>query len=306
MTEERRIQNAECRKGSGPFCRLITFCFCILHLAFCLSVFAADTPPSPYTPAPPLPLGDVLLTLPTSHAPSTGTWEIRFSHRFNQSLDAGRFTDQLHSLFGLDSNADVSFGLSWVPVRDLQLSLLRSNVLDDVELGAKYVVVQQAPAIPLSLALRGGADMRTEKALQDRTSLFAQAIVSRRMGRLELFAIPTVVTDAGRAVSGQTSDALFRHAFNVPVGGALMISRALSLVGELTPKNRDLPKGTKADFGWAVGLKRAIGGHYFEILVTNSNATHADQYVTSTYQGAPLRRGDLHLGFNIERRFGGR
>jgi hypothetical protein len=53
-----------------------------------------------------------------------------------------------------------------------------------------------------------------------------------------------------------------------------------------------------------VGLKRAIGGHYFEILITNNNATHVDQYVTSTYMGSPLRHSDLHLGFNIERRFG--
>jgi hypothetical protein len=135
---------------------------CILHFALCISLLAADAPPSPYTPTPPLPVGDVLLSLPTSHAPSTGTWEVRFSHRFNQSLDDGTLNDQLHSLFGLDSNADVSFGLSWVPVRDFQISLLRSNVLDDIELGGKYLVVQQAPAIPFSLALRGGADIRTE------------------------------------------------------------------------------------------------------------------------------------------------
>jgi hypothetical protein len=106
-------------------------------------------------------------------------------------------------------------------------------------------------------------------------------------------------------VSGQTSAALFRNAFNVPLGGALLLTPALSVAGEWIPVNRDLPSGTKADFGWAVGFKRAIGGHYFELLLTNSNATHVDQYVTSTYQGAPLRRGDLHLGFNIERRFGG-
>jgi hypothetical protein len=51
-------------------------------------------------------------------------------------------------------------------------------------------------------------------------------------------------------------------------------------------------------------MKRVIGGHYFELLISNSNATHVDQYVTSTYQGSPLKRSDLHFGFNIERRFG--
>jgi len=59
-----------------------------------------------------------------------------------------------------------------------------------------------------------------------------------------------------------------------------------------------------ADPAWAIGLKQVVGGHYFEVLISNSNATHADQYVTSTYMGSPLKRSDLHLGFNIERRFG--
>ena len=308
MTEECKMQTATRRNGRPRPLR--AFLFCILHFAFCISLSAQTAPPltapSPYAPTPPLPLGDVLLTLPTSHEPSAGTWEVKFTHRFNQSLDEGSLSDRVHSLFGLDSNADVAIGLSWVPVRDLQLSFVRSNVLDDIELGAKYLVVQQAPAIPLSLALRGGADVRTEKGLDQRTSFFAQAIASRRFGRLELFAIPTLVTDAGRAVSAQTSTALFDHAFNIPLGAAVLVTPALSIVGELTPKNRDLPSGMKADFGWAFGFKRAIGGHFFELLLTNSNATHADQYVTSSYQGAPLRRGDLHLGFNIERRFGGR
>jgi Membrane bound beta barrel domain (DUF5777) len=258
-----------------------------------------------YTPQAPIPLGDTLLSLPTSHIPSEGTWEVKFTHRFTQSLDQGNGSERLHTLFGLDSSADVGIGLSYAPRRDTQISLVRTNVLDDVELAVKYVAFQQAPAVPFSAALRVGGDIRTEQKLKDRTSLFGQAILSRRFGRrAEVFALPTFVTDAGRVVTGDTSQAMFRHAFNVPVGGAWMIRPALSVVGELIPKNRDLPSGTHADLGWAVGLKRAIGGHYFEILLTNSNATTVDQYTTTTYQGAGLNRGDLHLGFNIERRFG--
>ena len=269
-------------------------------LLFASAAFAQTTA---YTPTAPIPLGDILLSLPTSHIPSTGTWEIKFTHRFNQSIDQGNGSDRIHSLFGLDSNADVGIGLSYSPRRDLQFSLVRSNVLDDIELAAKYVVVQQAPAIPLSAAVRVGGDFRTEKNLNDRSSVFGQVILSHQFGHhAELFAIPTYVTNAGRDTN--TNGALFKHAFNVPVGAAIMIRPALSVVGEIVPKNRDLPHTIHADFGWALGIKRAIGGHYFEILLTNNNATHVDQYVTSTYQGTGLNRGDLHLGFNIERRFG--
>lgn len=286
-----------------------TLLFCLLHSAFFILfaplILAQEIAPNPSTPNKLIPLGDTLLSLPTSHIPGSGSWEVKFTHRFNQSLDQGSFSDRVHSLWGLDSNADVAIGVSHALRRDLEVSFLRSNALDDIEFGAKYLVMQQAPALPVSLAVRGGLDWRTERDLLDRTSWFAQAIVSRSIGtRLEVFAIPTIVSNAGRAVSGQTSTALFRHATNVPLGAAFQIQDGLSVVGEFTPKNRDLPAEMRASFGWAVGLKRAIGGHYFEILLTNSNATHADQYVTSTYMGAPLKRGDVHLGFNIERRFG--
>ncbi|HEY8133528.1 MAG TPA: DUF5777 family beta-barrel protein [Thermoanaerobaculia bacterium] len=279
-------------------CRLSVIS-CLLLVA--LSASAQDR----YTPVTPLPMGDVLLSLPSSHMPSRGTWEVKFTHRFNQSLDQGSFSDRIHSLYGLDSNADVGLGLSYVARRDLQFSVYRSNALDDIEVGAKYLAFQQAPAIPFSAALRVGGDWRTERDITNRTSAFAQAILSRQFGhRLEITVIPTYVTEAGRAVSGNASVALFKNAFNVPVGLAYMITQSQAVVAEVIPKNHDLPSDMRGDYGWAAGLKSVIGGHYFEILITNSNATHADQYVTSTYMGSPLRRGDLHLGFNIERRFG--
>lgn len=261
----------------------------------------------PYKPITPLPTGDWFLSLPSATMPARGIWEVKFTHRFNQSLDQGGITDQIHSLFGLDTNADVVFGLSYALRRDLQLSLVRSNTNDTLEGAAKFVVLQQAEKVPLSISLRGGADWRTEKDLGDRTSLFAQAIITRQFGRkAEIFAIPTIATKAGRAISGNSSGALFKNAFNIPVGIVVMLKPALSIVAEITPPNRDLPDSMHADLGWALGIKRQIGGHWFEILVTNSQASTADQYVTSTFQGTALDSGDLHLGFNIERRFGRR
>ena len=238
--------------------------------------------------------------------PSQGAWEVRFTHRFNQPINQGSFSSEIHSLFGLDSNADVGLGLSYVAFRDLQFSFYRSNALDDIEFGAKYNVFRQAPAIPFSTAVRLGGDWRTETNLKDRFSGFAQAILSRQFGkRIEITLIPTYVTDAGRTVSGNTSGAIFKDAFNVPIGIALNVHNGLSLIGEFTPKNRDLPVGMRSGtFAWSGGLKEVVGGHYFELMITNNNATHVDQYITSTYMGSPLKRGDLHLGFNIERRFG--
>jgi len=279
---------------------------CRLSVVGCLLLAALPlSAQNQYTPVAPIPLGDVFLSLPTSNMPSKGTWEVRFTHRFNQSMDQGNFSDRIHSLYGLDSSADIGLGLSYVPARDVQLSLYRTNAMDDIELGVKYLIVQQAPAIPISAAIRGGVDWRTELQITDRTSFFAQAMLSRQFGkRFEVTVVPTWVTNAGRAVNGTDSTAMFKSAFNVPVGMAFNIRDGFSVIGEVTPRNRDLPEDLKGGyFAWAAGVKEVVGKHYFELLITNSNATHADQYVTSTYLGSALNKSDLHLGFNIERRF---
>src|SRR5947207_6398010 len=143
---------------------------------------AAFAQTNQYTPTTPIPLGDTYLSLPSSHIAGNGSWEVKFTHRFNQSLDQGSLSNRLHSLWGLDSNADVGIGLSYAVRPDLQFSFYRSNALDDIELGAKYIVIQQAPAVPFSIALRGGGDIRTEAGVTDRTSVFAQAIVSHQFG----------------------------------------------------------------------------------------------------------------------------
>ena len=274
-----------------------------LVIALATPLFAQD---DPYRPIGKLPVGDQLLTLPSSHMANDGTWEIKFTHRFNQSLSDGSFSDQLHSLFGLDTNADVMFGASYAIRPHLQLSLARTNTNDTLEAAAKYIVLQQAPSVPMTLAVRGGVDWRTERDLEDRSSFFLQGIVSKRFGKAEVFVLPTIVTNAGRAIDGDASVALFDHAFNAPVGIAYFMRPPLAIVAELIPPNGDLPDATNGDIGWSLGIKRAIGGHWFEVLLTNSQGTTVDQYTTSTFQGTGLDAGEVKLGFNIERRFGRR
>src|SRR5512142_1365224 len=230
---------------------------------------------NPSKPVAPIAVGDILLTLPSSHIPDAGTWEVRFSHRFNQNVDK----NVVHSLFGLDSGANVGLGLSYVPVRDLQLSLVRNSALETYEGAVKYEVFQQARALPFTVALRGGIDYRNAQSLDDRSSLFAQAIVSRQFGsHFDLYAAPGYVTNAGRATNGTSSQALFRHAFNVPVGAVFELGKGLGIAAEVIPQNRDLPDSIQADLGWSLGIKHAIGGHYFEVFLTNSNGMTVDQY----------------------------
>jgi hypothetical protein len=240
---------------------------------------------------PPLRLGETLLNLPTPRVLTDGRWEVRFTHRFSQPINEG----DVHSLWGLDLSADIGLGLAYSVNEDLMVSIFRTDVQDNVEAAVKYVVLRQ-PNQPISAAVRAGADWKTERGIQDRLSAFAQAVLSRRLGqKAEVFVLPTYVSNTD----------LFDEVFNVPVALAWSIYPHLSLIVEVIPENADLPDSIDSSFGWSVGLKRAIGGHYFEILLSNTRATHVDQYAPSAFGGG-LEAGDVHLGFNIERRFGTR
>ena len=269
-----------------PWARAAVIAVCAVTLA------NAQGTTSPYTPLIPMPLGDTLINLPTPRVLPQKVWEIRFTHRFSQPITDG----DIQSFWGLDSSADIGIALSYAPVRDLQFTIYRTDVQDNYELAAKWVALQEARAIPLSLTIRGGANWRTEEGLTDRVSPFVQAIVSRQIGnRFELFAVPSFVADAPP----------FDQAFNIPFGLAFALKPGASLVFEITPPNGDVPDDVGDDFGWAIGWKRGVGGHYFEILLANTRFTHVDQYVTATPLGG-LDAGDVRLGFNIERRWGGR
>ncbi|MDX1582711.1 MAG: DUF5777 family beta-barrel protein, partial [Thermoanaerobaculia bacterium] len=73
---------------------------------------------------------------------------------------------------------------------------------------------------------------------------------------------------------------------------------------ELIPENHDLPDGVDSSFGWTIAWKRALGGHFFEILLANTRATHSSQQIGGELlRGVGLESDDVHLGFNIVRRF---
>jgi len=265
----------------------------ILCAAIAFATLAPVTSAQMYGGPRPMRTGTTLLNMPTTSTLSAGQWEVRFAHRFAEAINDG----DAHSLWGLDGSADIAFGVAWGPTSRTELSILRTDVQDDVEVALKRRFGSQIPG-RIAFAARIGADVRTERDLTDRTSGFAQIIISRQFGdALELSAIPSWASKAGS----------FDNAFNLPVAIAWAFRRDTILVVELIPENRDLPSNVSSSFGWTVGIKKAVGGHYFDLILSNSRATHVSQYVSSeVLPGLGLEAGDVHLGFNIVRLFGGR
>jgi len=271
-----------------------------LAIAALLSLAAAGAS-SAEDPAslPPFALGEFLLNMPTATTLTAKSSEVRFTHRFSQPVNEG----DADSLWGLDGSSDIGLAYAYGFTADLEGGIYRTDVQDDWELSAKYALRRQSTGYPLSITVRGGADVRTEDGTDDGATPFAQCIFEKQIGsRLKLLAAPSVIGEWGA----------YDYAFNVPLGLAWSIKPHMILALEVIPENGDQPDGFDSSIGWSVGLKHSIGGHFFEFVVGNTRATHVSQYVTSSIFASTepaamggFEAGDVFLGFNIERRFGG-
>jgi hypothetical protein len=237
-----------------------------------------------YEPIRQDPIGTRLINMPTPNPVGVRTVEILFTHRFFEPLDEG----DSHTLWGIDSGADVSFGLAYGFTRNFDLAAFRSSVDEDYELAAKYRLLAQARRVPVSLALRAGANFLLRDQIEDSTRPFAQLLISRQLRPgVNLLLAPSWVRDTPR----------LRDAFNVPVGLTLGPGGAWLVELEYVPENRDLEESVAA---WHVAFSKAIGGHVFEITFGNSRATTVDQYLGGD-SSAAFAEDDVRLGFNLVR-----
>lgn len=263
----------------------------IKSFAFCLATLlataaAAQEPPNPYEPVRRDPLGTRLIDMPTPYTIGSRRVEVLFTHRFQQTVQDG---DE-HDLWGLDGGSDVGIGLAWGVTSHLDLALFRSSFQENFEVSAKYLFLEQAPRVPVTIGARVGANLLRREGVEDPDRPFAQLLLSRRLAPgVTLVLAPSWVGDTPR----------LRDAFNVPVGLTFPLGKRSLIELEWIPANQDLDE---SEHGWHVALSRETGGHIFEIVVGNSRATTVDQYLGGDFAGG-FEAGDVRLGFNLVRDF---
>jgi hypothetical protein len=145
--------------------------------------------------------------------------------------------------------------------------------------------------VPLTIAVRAGADLIERDGVEDSTRPFVQLLLARRLRPgVNLLLSPSWVRDTPR----------LRDAFNVPVGLTVGLPRGYLVELEYIPENRDLEESRQA---WHVAFSKAVGGHIFEVVLGNSRASTVDQLLGGD-SAAGFEIGDVRLGFNIVRDFG--
>jgi uncharacterized beta barrel domain-containing protein DUF5777 len=231
-------------------------------------------------------LGTRLVDMPTPLTVRPRRLELLFTHRFHVAVADG---DE-HDLWGLDSPADVGIGLAYGLGSRLDVELLRSSFQEEYELAAKVRLLRQSSRVPLSAALRGGADLLRRPGVVDPDRPFVQLLLARRLAPgWNLLASPSWVSDTAR----------LRDAFNVPLGLTVPFAGGWLIELEAVPENRDLETSVTA---WHVAFSKALHGHIWEIVLGNSRATTVDQYLGGDFPPG-FAEDDVRLGFNLVRDF---
>jgi len=258
-----------------------------LAAALLLAGDLAAQEPGPYEPVRRDGLGTRLINVSTPYTVGARKMEVLFSHRFQQPVNEG----DAHDLWGLDGGSDVGIGLAVGLTRSLDLSVYRSSFQENYELAGKFLAFEQAPRVPLTVAVRAGADLLLRDGVEDSTRPFAQLLLARRLrSGVNLLLSPSWVADTPR----------LKNAWNVPVGLTFALGPKYLVELEYVPENGDLDDSREA---WHVAFSRALGGHIFEVVLGNSRATTVDQILGGD-SAAGFETGDVRLGFNIVRDFG--
>ena len=230
---------------------------------------------------------------------------LRLTHRFARRLGAGSFSDLAGDLFGFDGGAQIGIGLRFGLRRGTQLALYRTSDRT-IQLAAQQELLHEG-ARPLGLSLLASVEGTNNFGLSAGTAgaelhEFSPAlslVVSRRLGgRGAVYLVPTWVAHS-RVVPSAPGDQDASLALGL--GARLLVTRKLALVGEYHPRlagyRGDLGSGDASPLA-TFGLEWRVGGHSFQLNVSNALATTPAQLARGA-QGA----SGWFIGFNLTRKF---
>lgn len=247
-------------------------------------------------------VGWKVVNLPTTRMVDRGTWLFLIAHRFNPDLTTGYDT-----FYGLDGSGIILLSMGYAPTDNLLITLGRSNASDDVELQGKYRIVGQTVdgSRPISVAALGSLNWITERLGDEsrfRSGAFkvsGQMLLTRELTRgIGILVAPGILFNPAEAEEGESA------LVTVGLGGRWQFHRNLSLIAEWVPiitgytRTRTFGNENRFD-SWGGGLEIGVGGHVFQIVVTNSVGVATDHYLRGG--DLDIREPDLRLGFNIFR-----
>jgi len=232
-----------------------------------------------------------LIALPTALRVPRFKSAFRVTHRFTQPLNAS-VGDVASNLFGLDSGAQIGLEYRFGIVKNGEVGIHRTSD-KTIELFSQYGIARQTSSRPVDLSIL--VSVEGTNNFRDQHSPAVAALVSRTFGeRAALYVEPTWVHNSNvqpdTAVAGAPTDTVM-----VGLGGRFRIRPTVSMVTEFSPRLSGFRPGINHG---GVAIEKRVGGHTFQLNVSDSFATTMGQIARGGPEGT-----NWHLGFNISRKF---
>jgi hypothetical protein len=238
----------------------------------------------------------VVVNLPTQARMPRGGWAFRVTHRFSRPLGDGSLGDLAKDFFGFDSGGLIGLELRYGIARATQVGIHRTSDRTVQLFGQRDV--RRAEGQPVGLAVFAAID-----GLDNFTEDYSPGVgilVSRRLGeRGGAYAMPAVVAHLVTLGLDGRRDPESTTALVVGLGVRFRFSENGALLFETTPRLNSPEDTTGVPFRHPVsfGIERTLGGHAFQLNISNSFGTTLGQMARG---GAP---SGWYIGFNIARKF---
>lgn len=232
----------------------------------------------------------VVVNMPTQARLPRGGWAFRVTHRFNRPLDEGDFGELAGDLFGFDGGAQTGLELRYGIARATQIGVHRTSDKTISLFGQRDLV--RAADHPFGAALYVAVDGFDN--FHEEHAPGAGLLLSRRLGdRGAVYAMPAAVANV-RPFANSSADG--ETAVLLGLGARIRFAGAAAVLVEFTPRL----DGADGDFRHPLsfGLEKTVGGHAFQINVSNGFGTTLGQSAQGGVPGDPW-----YLGFNISRKF---
>lgn len=231
--------------------------------------------------------------LPTATTIPQGNLLFEISHRFTPPV-----SDGAEALWGLDGPVINRLGLAYAVSDRALLAVSRSNLEDNLELGAQVRFLEAgSPERPLAIGAKGAVAWNMSPSLvqgaeDNEAQVYLQLMLNAGLGpNFSLGLVPTYLRNP-RIRDFEADDA-----FVLGIHGNLAVAPNVNILGEWVI-SEERP-GQEFDSG-TFGVELRTRGHFFKLLVTNQVRMNPSQVLGGS--ATEFTPDDWSLGFNITRR----
>lgn len=239
-----------------------------------------------------------IINIESTKTAGKGDFYFLIAHRF------GSFKSGIKDLFGLDE-ATIKFSFFYGLSDRLQLGAARSEFRKTYDLNAKYKIAKQVNGgFPFTITSFNSIGINTlldkddfpNLEFENRLTYLTELLISKRFNdNLSMQIAPIFIHE--NTVANDDQD---NSQFALAIAGSYQISESISITGEYVPHlNRASNTGFK-DVA-SIGIDWEVGGHIFQLMLTNSKQLNDTHYVTNAT--GDWSDGDVFFGFNLYRVF---